>query len=155
MSRCVKSRDWPVPVDPLLRFLRYVIISDGCWRWIGSKTSGGYGQFPMNGKNHNASRAMWVLLNGTPRASLHICHTCDNRECVRPSHLFAGTRSDNMRDCRNKGRLHLGSLTGRDVRSVRALHARGVGPAKISRRFGVTRRAIYDVVTGETWVGHE
>jgi hypothetical protein len=31
-------------------------------------------------------------------------HQCDVRACVRPSHLLEGTRSENARDCRDRGR---------------------------------------------------
>jgi hypothetical protein len=33
-----------------------------------------------------------------------VCHRCDNPICIRPSHLFIGTQSDNVQDCMKKGR---------------------------------------------------
>lgn len=74
-----------------------------CWEWIGSLASG-YGQSQMNGKPLNAHRVSWIMANGKIETGKWILHHCDNRACVRPSHLFCGTPSDNVIDLIKKGR---------------------------------------------------
>lgn len=75
-----------------------------CWVWTGTKFNE-YGCFYILGKSFRAHRFSWVLKNGPIKYGLWVCHKCDNPPCVRPSHLFLGTRADNMRDAFKKGRL--------------------------------------------------
>ncbi len=90
------------PFEPY--FWSLVVKSDGCWTWIGGKDGHGYGRVWRNGRRQGAHRVSYELSIGPIHDGLHVCHHCDNPVCVKPSHLFLGTRSDNMTDCTNKGR---------------------------------------------------
>jgi hypothetical protein len=47
-----------------------------------------------------------LQLDGRPLKPGEIaCHHCDNRLCVNPEHLFAGSHRDNVQDCIAKGRF--------------------------------------------------
>jgi hypothetical protein len=81
---------------------------DACWLWTGSKNKKGYGYIRVGGfgsKPGLAHRVAFELENRETVSDLDICHRCDNPSCVRPSHLFKGTRADNMMDAWMKGRL--------------------------------------------------
>jgi hypothetical protein len=79
-----------------------------CWFWTGAKTGSGYGSVGIEPRRVTklAHRVAWFLATGkwpNPQA----LHKCDNRLCVRFSHLFEGTNSDNVADTWAKWRLKM------------------------------------------------
>ena len=91
------------------RFWEKVNKTESCWVWVGSITGSGYGFLHYGTKTerkpYRAHRLSWELHYGVIPDGLWVLHKCDNRKCVNPDHLFIGDRSDNMRDCAEKGRV--------------------------------------------------
>jgi len=97
------------------RFWAKVDRSDlfGCWLWTGAKhLQHGYGRVRWRGRAVNAHRVALGLIDGDWDNPLDVCHTCDVRLCVNPAHLWRGSRLENMRDAKAKGRLTWPVLNG-------------------------------------------
>lgn len=76
----------------------------GCWLYT-KLIMKGYGHINIKGIKVPAHRISYELHNGEIPSGLYICHKCDIRSCVNPSHLFTGTHLDNMRDMAEKNKL--------------------------------------------------
>jgi len=91
------------------RFFEKVDVSDGCWMWRGSTMGSGYGGFHVGGKKNRrmigAHRVSYLIHKGEISDGMAVMHACDVRLCVNPSHLSLGTKSDNMSDAAQKGRV--------------------------------------------------
>lgn len=72
--------------------------SDACWPWIGYKKSSGHGLTSYKSAPIHASRKAYILTHGPISSALCVNHRCDNAGCCNPSHLYLGTRADNMID---------------------------------------------------------
>ena len=142
------------------RFWSKVNIAPGCWEWRASLTKTGYGQFAVRPRVWKAHRWIFEQLNGPVPSTVFICHTCDNRICVNPWHLFAGTPKDNMQDCSRKGRVRGftrgeanpdAKLTENEVRAVRALYAAAHEPTPIGRLFGIAKTTVMAICARRKW----
>ena len=88
-------------VEPSVRFFGYIEDqASDCWNWTGHIHHSGYGMY----RSGFAHRFSYAVANGPIPDGLWVLHKCDNRKCVNPSHLFLGTRQDNVDDMMAKGR---------------------------------------------------
>lgn len=100
-------------IDWVNRFWADVVKNnDGCWEWQGPVNQGGYGRITRNGRSVNAHRVSFELDYGQIPLGMCVCHKCDNPGCVRPDHLFLGSKGDNNRDRAEKGRSAIGDRSG-------------------------------------------
>lgn len=160
MSRAAKEIPQLTEKDKS-RFWDKVKISspNDCWIWTSDKVHDGYGTFSLNSRTTRAHRISYAMANGPIAAGLHVCHKCDVRDCVNPSHLFLGDDRVNMRDAAKKGRMSRGSkntnakLTEQDVSRIKALLKTEVSQQKIADMFGVCQTVISCISLGKTW-GH-
>ena len=140
-----------------IRFFDKVIVGNDCWEWQAGITQGkegGYGMFWFNGTNVGAHRFSYSLYKGEIPKDKHVCHSCDNRKCVNPKHLWLGSRLENQKDMVEKGRSLKGTkqnnnkLTEEQVLSIykdsRSLHA-------IARDYGVNASNVDHIKHGRSW----
>lgn len=145
----------------IARFENKIDKSGDCWEWTACTTINGYGHFGLNGKLHHAQRIAYELYIGPIPEGMDVLHTCDNRKCVNPKHLWIGTHADNMADMKAKGRgrgkLQWGEtnssakLTECDVRMIRELRKRLVPVLWLADWFGVRDSCISRVANGKRW----
>lgn len=150
------------------RFVAFVTKSDGCWNWpwVAKGNGRGYmGCGTTNGGSMLAYRASWILHFGIIPDGLCVCHRCDNPRCVRPDHLFVGTRSDNMRDCSNKGRSqnkdystrkgfshHNSKLSKRTVDAIKSTKVSGDSQQSVADRFKVCQHTVSLIYRNKHWL---
>jgi len=84
---------------------------DDCWEWQGTVMDQGYGQISTRQPYYYAAsarthRVAWVVHYDSPiPKNLAVCHSCDNRVCCNPNHLFLATLKINIKDATIKGRM--------------------------------------------------
>lgn len=149
--------------NPELRFKSYYDVSEnGCWEWKKPSASHGYGCLNVKGKSILAHRYSYELHKGKIPDGLDICHSCDNRKCVNPDHLWTGTHRENMMDCLKKGlgnrangeKAPKSKLTKEQVLEIRKLYihySHNFGAPSLAKKYGVRIPSIYKIISRETW----
>lgn len=135
-----------------------------CYTLEGGSVRRGYVRFQTGNARepgrvtHSAHRVAWMAVNGPIPDGGQILHRCDNRACIRASHLYLGDNDDNVRDKVMRLRFPR-KLSPDEVAEIRRLYGRrgqgGVSGRDLALRFGVSKSQVSQIVNGKRWKGTE
>jgi hypothetical protein len=142
------------------RFWDKVDKNGQCWKWKAATNANGYGIFGINRGCKLAHRVSYEMAHGPIPEGLCVCHTCDNKPCVNPAHLWVGTVADNNADRDRKGRASGGGLKGQDhsqakltaddVENIRA-NEMNLTQRELGEIFGVSQTLISHIIRRKIW----
>lgn len=136
-------------------FNRIAVTESNCWEWQKSKTNG-YGRLIKDGKGWPAHAYSYTVFIQPIPEGKQINHTCHNRCCVNPDHLYAGTQADNMRDMNRAGRRNQvhGSKDGNSKISeniAKQIYTHQGIARIIADKFNVSISLVYAIKKKQIW----
>lgn len=133
-----------------------------CWEWTEHIDNHGYGHFQFNDKNWKVHVLSYEFEHGPGSSGGRwdfVCHHCDNRKCVNPSHLYLGDPKSNQEDASRRGRHSGGKNVGwnnhrcklgdTDIQKIKEMVADGMSRAAVGRIFSVNGNHIGRIVNGK------
>lgn len=132
-----------------------------CWWWTGYVRNG-YGTLSIHDSPVYLHALAYIIANGPLDDGHEVCHTCDNRPCWSPDHLFQGTHVENIRDMRQKGRgvnpprvagernhkAHLSDLQVAEIRSIATANG-GREQRALAAAYGCSQSTIWRYLHGK------
>lgn len=139
-------------VDAFRLGLGFQRAESGCLEWQRAKANG-YGVFKIAGHQYRVTTLMYWLFKGELPPGLWVLHTCDNRACGEPEHLYAGNAQQNSDDKVSRERQARGhrDFNADDVRKVREMLGRGESPRTVAAAVGMSISNVRHIKSGRCW----
>lgn len=122
----------------------------GCREWLGAVNKDGYAACNIGGifRGRLLHREVLRLLTGE-RPPV-VMHTCDNRKCINPEHLTAGTVQANVQDMDAKNRRVVRiRFTAEQVAAMIQRRNEGVSEKAVCAEFDISRGYLWKLMTGK------
>ncbi len=143
------------------------INSNGCWNWEGFIAPSGYGKITAIRLGvQSTHRLSWLIHKGKIPDGRWVLHTCDNKKCCNPDHLYLGTVKENVKDAMERGQFPKGpnkkkgfigskhpltELNEDKVRYIKFLCKNNFNRSEICSFFGVKKHVIGQIARNKTW----
>lgn len=144
--------------DTKRRFWNKVIKTPTCWIWTGAFDRSGYPMVTIGGKNFLGHRLSWEWGHRKKIPPGYVIrHKCNNKKCVRPTHLRPGTQQSNIDDRVKADRSAKGEQNGRakltkkDIKVIKRLKRKGMTEGAIAKLLGVSRSSISHILHQRSW----
>lgn len=114
-----------------------------------------YGGKRVGGYNIGLHVYTYCIKEGIDPLSLRgtgtvVRHTCDNKRCINPAHLVAGSISDNVRDAMRSELVYKASYP--IAKEMRRLKAIGWTRKEIQDKFKLSSAQTLRILANEAWV---
>lgn len=139
-------------------FTKVVIDNEtGCWNYTGTIHTNGYGVISIKNKYFYVHRIAFTLKIGFLPVEEKVCHTCDNKICINPEHLYKGSQQDNINDREKQKRVRVKLprenkrfklLSIEEKEEVRHSYRLGQKPKDIAIHFEIEESKIWEAILG-------
>jgi hypothetical protein len=147
-------------IAPNRKEVEYTITESGCHVCTSHSLRDGYPQVNRGGRKGLLSRhILREKLGRELQEGLGALHTCGNRLCINPEHLYEGTATDNMLDSLYHGTANClnmigekcpwSKLTEEDVRYIRN-HPEET-QRSLAKKYGVSATVVWRARKGLSW----
>ncbi|HAM53724.1 MAG TPA: hypothetical protein DCP92_24655, partial [Nitrospiraceae bacterium] len=125
-----------------------IIQENGCWEWQSDYYTHGYGRTQSYDKKIgviSSHKLSYKVYKGEVPDGMFVCHSCDNKKCCSPDHLYLGDQKKNIQDATSKKRMKnlfengekhwAAKVTESQVIEIRRLYKNGERVRRIAEKF--------------------